>query len=87
MTIIGWIILGLIAGAIAKFLMPGQDPGGCIVTIIIGILGAMLGGWLATVLGWGGAVSGLNIPSFITAILGSILLLILWRLISGRRRR
>ncbi len=87
MTILGWILLGLIAGGIAKFLMPGKDPGGCIVTIIIGVLGAMLGGWLATAMDWGGAVSGLNIPSFVTAILGSILLLILWRLISGRRRR
>ena len=75
----------LIAGAIAKLLMPGRDPAGCIITIVIGIVGDLLGGWLATKLGWGGAVSGLNIPSLITAVLGSILLLIIWRLIRGRR--
>jgi len=85
MTLATWILLGLVAGAIAKFLTPGRDPGGCIITIIIGIVGALLGGWLATVLGWGGAVSGFNIPSLVTATLGSILLLILWRMIRGRR--
>jgi len=84
MGIISWIIFGLIAGAIAKFLTPGRDPGGCIVTIIIGIVGAMLGGWIATVLGYGG-VMRLDFRSFVVAILGSILLLFLWRMISGRR--
>lgn len=86
MTLAMWILLGLVAGAIAKFLMPGRDPGGCIITIIIGIVGALFGGWLATLLGWGGVVSGFNIPSLVTAVLGSIVLLLLWRMISGRRR-
>jgi uncharacterized membrane protein YeaQ/YmgE (transglycosylase-associated protein family) len=82
--ILSWIIFGLIAGAIAKFLTPGRDPGGCIITIIIGVVGALLGGWLATVLGFGG-ISGFDFRSFVIAIGGSILLLVIWRLISGRR--
>ncbi len=82
--ILSWIIFGLIAGAIAKFLTPGRDPGGCIITIIIGVVGALLGGWLATVLGFGG-ISGFDFRSFVIAIGGSILLLVIWRLLSGRR--
>ena len=84
MGILSWIVFGLIAGAVAKFLMPGRDPGGCIITIIIGVVGAVLGGWLATLLGFGG-ISGFDFRSFIIAVLGSIVLLILWRMISGRR--
>jgi uncharacterized membrane protein YeaQ/YmgE (transglycosylase-associated protein family) len=84
MGILAWIVLGLIAGAIAKFLMPGQDPKGCIITMVIGVVGALLGGWIATMLGYGG-LSGFDFRSLIIAVLGSILLLILWRLISGRR--
>jgi uncharacterized membrane protein YeaQ/YmgE (transglycosylase-associated protein family) len=84
MGILSWIVFGLIAGAIAKFLMPGKDPGGCIVTIVIGVVGALLGGFLATWLGYGG-ISGFDLRSFVIAVIGAILLLILWRLISGRR--
>jgi uncharacterized membrane protein YeaQ/YmgE (transglycosylase-associated protein family) len=84
MGILSWIIFGLIAGAIAKFLTPGRDPGGCIITMIIGIVGALLGGWVATLFGFGG-ISGFDFRSLVIAILGSILLLFLWRLISGRR--
>jgi uncharacterized membrane protein YeaQ/YmgE (transglycosylase-associated protein family) len=83
--IISWIVFGLIAGAIAKFLTPGRDPGGCIITIIVGVIGALLGGWIATLLGFGG-ISGFDFRSFVIAILGSILLLFLWRMVSGRRR-
>jgi uncharacterized membrane protein YeaQ/YmgE (transglycosylase-associated protein family) len=86
MGILSWIVFGLIAGAIAKFLMPGQDPGGCIITIIIGVIGAVLGGYLATMLGYGG-ISGFDFRSFVIAVIGSILLLIIWRLIRGRRVR
>ncbi len=82
--ILSWIIFGLIAGAIAKFLTPGRDPGGCIITIVIGVVGALLGGWIATVFGFGG-ISGFDIRSFVIAIGGSILLLVIWRLLSGRR--
>jgi len=85
MGLLSWIVFGLIAGAVAKFLMPGRDPGGCIITIIIGIVGALLGGFLATQLGFGG-ISGFDLRSFFIAVLGSIVLLSLWRMISGRIR-
>jgi|TARA_B100000614_G_scaffold248830_1_gene257177 uncharacterized membrane protein YeaQ/YmgE (transglycosylase-associated protein family) len=80
MGIIAWIIFGLIAGAIAKLIMPGKDPGGFIVTIIIGILGAVVGGWIGTALGFGD-VSGFNIGSFIIAVIGAIVLLIIYRVV------
>ncbi|MES1924596.1 GlsB/YeaQ/YmgE family stress response membrane protein [Salinisphaera sp. T31B1] len=83
MGIIAWIVFGLIAGALAKLIMPGDDPGGIIVTIVIGILGALVGGFIATALGFG-AVSGFNIGSFIVAILGAILLLWLYRVVKSR---
>lgn len=85
MGLLSWIVFGLIAGAIAKMLMPGKDPGGCILTIIIGVVGALLGGFIATWLGYGG-VSGFDFRSFVIAVLGSILLLGIWRMMSGRRR-
>jgi uncharacterized membrane protein YeaQ/YmgE (transglycosylase-associated protein family) len=86
MGLLSWIVFGLIAGAIAKMLMPGRDPGGCIITIIIGVVGALLGGFIATWLGYGG-VSGFDFRSFVIAVLGSILLLGIWRMLAGRRRR
>ncbi|HSF41178.1 MAG TPA: GlsB/YeaQ/YmgE family stress response membrane protein [Thermoanaerobaculia bacterium] len=85
MGLLSWIVFGLIAGAIAKFLTPGRDPGGCIITIIVGIVGSVLGGMIATWLGYGG-ISGFDFRSFVIAVLGAILLLFLWRMISGRRR-
>ena len=78
MSILYWILLGLIAGAIAKLLMPGRDPGGCILTIVIGIVGALLGGFLATLLGFGG-ISGFDFRSLIIAVLGSIVLLAIFK--------
>jgi uncharacterized membrane protein YeaQ/YmgE (transglycosylase-associated protein family) len=75
-----WIILGLIAGVLAKMIMPGRDPGGFIVTIVIGIVGAMLGGFISSRLGFG-EVTGINLPSIIIAVLGSILLLVIYRAI------
>jgi len=84
MGLISWIVLGLIAGAIAKALMPGRDPGGCIITIIIGIVGALLGGFLATALGFGG-LSGFDWRSLFIAIIGSVVLLVIWRMLRGRR--
>jgi uncharacterized membrane protein YeaQ/YmgE (transglycosylase-associated protein family) len=80
---IAWIIFGLIAGLIAKFLMPGRDPGGFIVTIILGILGAVVGGWIGQTLGWGG-VDGFNFASFALAVLGAVILLFIYRLIKAR---
>lgn len=79
MSIIAWIIFGLVAGIIAKLLMPGKDPGGFIVTALLGIAGAFVGGFIGSSLGLGGPVSGFNIGSMITAVLGAILLLIGYR--------
>lgn len=84
MGILSWIIFGLIAGLIAKFLMPGRDPGGFIITILLGIAGAVVGGFIGTSLGFGG-VDGFNFGSFVIAVLGAILLLILYRVLVGRR--
>ena len=83
MGIISWIVLGLIAGAIAKLLMPGDDPGGFIVTILIGIVGAVIGGAIATGLGYG-EVDGINLPSLVVAVLGSLILLIAYRVLRRR---
>jgi uncharacterized membrane protein YeaQ/YmgE (transglycosylase-associated protein family) len=84
MGILSWIVFGLIAGLIAKFLMPGRDPGGFIITILLGIAGAVVGGFIGTSLGFG-AVDGFNFGSFVIAVLGAILLLILYRVLVGRR--
>jgi uncharacterized membrane protein YeaQ/YmgE (transglycosylase-associated protein family) len=78
MGIISWIIFGLIAGVVAKFIMPGDDPGGFILTILLGIAGALVGGFIASALGIG-TVTGFNVGSFLIAILGAILLLFLYR--------
>ena len=88
MGIIGWIVLGLLAGAIAKAVLPGDDPGGIIVTIIIGIVGAILGGFLAQVLFGRDTVDEFfDISTWLTAIIGAILLLLIYRVVAGRGRR
>lgn len=79
MGIIAWIVFGLIAGLLAKFIMPGTDPGGWIITILLGIAGALVGGFIGQALGFGG-VSGFNLGSMLIAILGAILLLALYRM-------
>jgi uncharacterized membrane protein YeaQ/YmgE (transglycosylase-associated protein family) len=84
MGIIAWIVLGLIAGAIAKFLMPGRDPGGIFVTIIIGIVGAVIGGFIGSSLGVGD-VTGLNLWSIVLAVVGAMVLLLIYRMVTGRR--
>jgi uncharacterized membrane protein YeaQ/YmgE (transglycosylase-associated protein family) len=75
---ISWIVFGLIAGILAKWIMPGRDPGGFIITTVIGIVGALLGGWLATQFGLGD-VTGFDIKSFVIAVIGSLLLLFIYR--------
>ncbi len=85
MSLLAWIVLGLLAGLIAKALVPGRDPGGCIITVLIGIAGALLGGWLSTLLGFGGLAGGLDLRNLIIAVLGAIVLLVLWRLLHGRK--
>jgi uncharacterized membrane protein YeaQ/YmgE (transglycosylase-associated protein family) len=83
MGILTWIILGLIVGALAKWIMPGNDPGGIFITILIGIAGALIGGFLSTAMGIGGGVTGFNLGSVVIAILGSLLLLFGYRRIKG----
>ena len=81
--ILGWIVVGGIAGAIAKLLMPGRDPGGCIITVLLGIAGALVAGWLGQAVGWYKMGEG---AGFIAAIVGAFLLLGIYRLIVSRRR-
>ncbi len=81
-AIIGWIIIGGIAGALAKLIMPGDDPGGIIVTILIGIAGAFIGGFLAGLIGLGG---GGWIWSILIATIGAIILLAIYRMVAGGR--
>ena len=85
MGILAWIILGLIAGAIAKAIMPGRDPGGFIVTALIGIVGAVIGGFLGNMLFGIGGVSGVDIRSILIAIVGALILLWIYRMAVGRR--
>lgn len=82
--VIGWIVFGLIVGALAKLLMPGRDPGGIIVTMLLGIVGAVLGGFVGRSLGWYGPEDG---AGFVMSLLGAILLLVLYRMMIGRRAR
>lgn len=83
MGILSWIVMGLIVGAIAKFIMPGDDPGGCIVTILIGVAGAFVGGMIGSFLGLG-TVTGFNFGSLFLAIGGALLLLYGYRLIKKK---
>jgi uncharacterized membrane protein YeaQ/YmgE (transglycosylase-associated protein family) len=83
MSVLGWIVLGLITGAIAKLLMPGKDPGGLIATVLIGIAGAMIGGWAGTRLGYG-TVTGFDVRSLALSIGGAIVLLIVYRIVRRR---
>lgn len=80
MGIISWIILGLIAGVIARMIMPGRDPGGAIVTILLGIAGAFVGGWIGTRLGIA-SFDGFTIQGVLVATGGAIVLLVLYRLL------
>ena len=84
MSIIAWIILGLIAGAIAKKLMPGDDPGGIIVTILIGIAGAVVGGFLWNLISGNDSYGDLDIGGVIVAIIGALILLFAYRKFAGR---
>jgi uncharacterized membrane protein YeaQ/YmgE (transglycosylase-associated protein family) len=81
--VIGWIIFGVIVGAIAKLLMPGRDPGGFIVTMLLGIAGALVGGFLGRALGWYGPNDS---AGFLMSLVGAVVLLFIYRMATGRRR-
>ena len=84
MTILAWIVLGLVAGAIAKALMLGRDPGGIIVTMLIGIVGAFLGGFLGNLI-TGAGLNGFSLWSIILAVVGAMLLLWIYRMTTRTR--
>ena len=79
MGIIAWIVLGLIAGAIAKLLMPGKDPGGCIITILLGIVGALVGTWIGRIFAGENYIAG-----WIMSVVGAMILLLLYRFLFKR---
>lgn len=81
MAIVYWAVFGLIAGVLAKWIMPGKDPGGIIITILLGIAGAVVGGYIGTMIGFGD-VSGFNIRSFALAVGGALLLLAGYRMLT-----
>jgi uncharacterized membrane protein YeaQ/YmgE (transglycosylase-associated protein family) len=86
--IIGWIILGLLAGALAKAILPGDDPGGIIITTIVGVVGALVGGFVAKVLGFGDPIDEFfDWSTWLAAIIGAIALLLIYRAIVGRNTR
>ena len=87
--VIGWIIFGLIAGLLARWLMPGRDPGGCIVTVLLGIAGAVVGGFLARVLGVASSSVSLGDRDFFLqlafAVIGAVIILAIYRMLAGKR--
>ena len=87
--IISWVVVGALAGVIAKVLMPGKDPGGCIITIVLGIVGAVLAGYLAHLLKISDETKSLGDRGFLTklgfGIVGAVIILAVYRLIAGRR--
>ena len=84
MGILTWIILGLVAGGLAKLMMPGKDPGGCFLTMILGIVGAIVGGWVGSLLGFG-TVQQFDFRGLLIAVLGAIIVLLVFRLVRGRK--
>ncbi len=85
MGIISWIVFGLIAGVIAKLLMPGRDPGGCIITMLLGVVGAFVGGFLYRLLTGREVFFQFDLGSFVVAVLGAVVILAIYRLVAGRR--
>lgn len=83
MSILSWIVVGLIAGVLGKLIMPGDDPGGFIVTILLGIVGAFVGGFVVSLFG-GIGVTGFNVWSILVATLGAVILLAAYRLVARR---
>ncbi|UOW00711.1 GlsB/YeaQ/YmgE family stress response membrane protein [Agrococcus sp. SCSIO52902] len=87
MGILGWIVLGLIAGAIAKLILPGRQGGGWIMTLILGVVGALLGGWLGSMIFGVGLEDFWSLQTWIVAIVGAIIVLLVWGLVTKNRGR
>ncbi len=86
MGIIGWILLGFLAGLIARAVMPGEERGGCILTTLLGVGGALLGGFLASIFGLGDPIDEFfDLSTWVAAVLGAVVILAVWRALSGRR--
>ena len=86
MGIIGWILLGLLAGVIARLILPGEQPGGIIVTTLIGVAGALIAGFIAQAIGFGDPIDEFfDLSTWIAAIIGAVVLLLIWGAIAGRR--
>lgn len=90
MSILAWILVGLIGGVIAKMIVPGDDPGGTspmgiVITIVLGIVGALLGGFVAVALGISNGVDDFDIGTILLSIVGSVLILLVWKALAGRR--
>lgn len=83
MSVLGWIIMGLLAGWLARFLMPGQQRGGLLITMVIGIVGAAIGGWIGTQLGWGN-VNKFDMRSLGLSVLGGVVLLMVLGSLRGK---
>ncbi len=83
MAILAWLAFGLVAGAVAKWIVPGRDPGGVLVTLVLGVSGALAGGFVATALGIG-SVEGFDLRSFAIAVAGAVFLLVVYRLVDRR---
>ena len=87
MGIVAWLVVGLIAGVLAKLAMPGPDPGGIVITIVVGIVGALLGGFIVDRILGGPGVTSINLSSILVATLGSVILLAVYRLLTRRAAR
>ena len=86
MGIIGWIVIGLLAGAIAKLLIPGDQPGGIIVTAIVGVIGALIAGFVAQALGFGDPIDEFfDFSTWVAAVIGAVVLLLIWQAVASRR--
>lgn len=85
MGIIAWIVVGLIAGALARMLMPGKDPGGLVITILLGIAGAVVGGFIAVALNISNGVDDFDIGTIVLAVIGAMLILFGYRMVTGQR--
>jgi uncharacterized membrane protein YeaQ/YmgE (transglycosylase-associated protein family) len=86
MGIIGWILLGLLAGVIARLILPGEQPGGIVVTTLIGVAGALIAGFVAQAIGFGDPIDEFfDLSTWIAAIIGAVVLLLIWGAIAGRR--